>query len=717
MAEEAFRIFLSAVSSEFRSARNELTDDFGARDVLVRVQEQFVPGRHAHTLLEALDDYIAGCSTVICVIGRRSGACPTVAEATPFAHLLPDGVGRASYTQWEYLLARHHGKECLLYIAQDGYTPDEATPSGNDFAGLQQAFVARIKDAGLRYDGFATTADLCRRVGRHHWPPRTAASATQQKPMVLPYSSLGTLFKGRGDFLRRVHHSLMRPNGGATAICAVAGMGGVGKSRTAVEYARAYRADYTALLWLKADTGEKLQSGLAALVTPLRLSEHAAAEQEARVEAVLAWLNANPGWLLILDNVDTRPAADAADRLMGRIEGGRVLLTSRLTEFPLSVDPLDLGVLALPDAAALLLEGSAAGRPTAPDDAAQAEALAHELGRLALALTMAAATMRARQLSFAQYHEVWRGNRARVIGWARPEITGYHHAVAETWRTSVDQLSEPGRHLLELLAFLAPDPVPMFLLDVPVPGVALDDTRAALDDLATYSLATRDPDGGTFMVHRLLQDVARRGLAEAGTATPRLIDGLGWVDTAFVGDPQDVRTWGRLDPLVPHADAVAAHGDAAGIAAPTARIMGDLAVLFRAKALHARAEPLARRALAHRRGQPRRVPFSCRDPPQQPRRVAESHKPPRRGGTVVSPRARHGRSKRDPPQQPRRAAASHQPARRGGTAVLPRTCHGGGKPWQGPSECRDRPQQPRFVAARYQTARRGGAADTPCPRH
>ena len=340
MAEEAFRIFLSAVSSEFRSARNELTDDFGARDVMVRVQEQFVPGRRVHTLLEALDDYIAGCTTVICVIGRRSGACPTVAEAAPFAHLLPDGVVRASYTQWEYLLARHHGKECLLYIAQDGYTPDEATPSGDDFPDLQQAFVARLKDAGLRYEGFATTADLCRRVGLQHWPPRTLASATPQKPIVLPYPSLGRMFKGRGEFLHQLHDSLMRPNGGATAICAVAGMGGVGKSRAAVEYARAYRADYTALLWLEADTGEKLQAGLAALVTPLRLAEHAA-EQEARGEAVLAWLNVNPGWLLILDNVDTRPAAEAADRLMGRIEGGRVLLTSRLTEFPLSVDPLD----------------------------------------------------------------------------------------------------------------------------------------------------------------------------------------------------------------------------------------------------------------------------------------------------------------------------------------------------------------------------------------
>ena len=98
MANAEFRIFLSAVSSEFRSARNEITDDFGARDVLVRVQEQFVPGRHPHTLLAALDEYIHGCTTVICVIGRRSGACPTPEAAKPFAHMLPDGVTQASYT-------------------------------------------------------------------------------------------------------------------------------------------------------------------------------------------------------------------------------------------------------------------------------------------------------------------------------------------------------------------------------------------------------------------------------------------------------------------------------------------------------------------------------------------------------------------------------------------------------------------------------------------
>ncbi len=109
-----FRVFLSAVSSEFRNARNALTDDFGARDVLVKVQEQFLPDRTVRTLLHALDDYIRSCRTVICVIGERSGACPEPDEVAKVPGVLPTGIDRASYTQWEYYLARHHNKECLL---------------------------------------------------------------------------------------------------------------------------------------------------------------------------------------------------------------------------------------------------------------------------------------------------------------------------------------------------------------------------------------------------------------------------------------------------------------------------------------------------------------------------------------------------------------------------------------------------------------------------
>src|SRR5205823_1747739 len=77
-----------------------------------------------------------------------------------------------------------------------------------------------------------------------------------------------------------------------------------------------------------------------------------------------------------------------------------------------------------------------------------------------------------------------------------------------------------------------------------------------------------------------------------------LAEALGWVNAAFVGDPDDVRSWRMLDPLAPHALAVAGRADEAGIPEPTARLMSQLGMLFDAKARYAEAEPMYRRALA-----------------------------------------------------------------------------------------------------------------------
>jgi tetratricopeptide (TPR) repeat protein len=169
--------------------------------------------------------------------------------------------------------------------------------------------------------------------------------------------------------------------------------------------------------------------------------------------------------------------------------------------------------------------------------------------------------------------------------------------VAVTWQTSVAQLTDGGRRLLEQLAWLAPEKVPEALLDVPVPGVEGENLRDAYDDLAGYSLVTRDAEGPFFLIHRLVQDVTRRSLA--GEARQRsLLEAIGWINKAFKGDPDDVRTWPILDPLAPHARTVAAHADPASIREPTDGLMNQLGRLLKAKALHSEAEPLIRRALA-----------------------------------------------------------------------------------------------------------------------
>ena len=270
------------------------------------------------------------------------------------------------------------------------------------------------------------------------------------------------------------------------------------------------------------------------------------------MRAVLDWLGANPGWLLILDNIDTPQPLAEAERLIGQLAGGHVVITSRLANFPADVDPLEVDVLDVGDAADFLLERTARQRRPAADDKAMARELAVDLGGLALALEHAGAYIVRHRASFRRYRELWQGSRDKVISWSDPAVTHYPRAIAATWQTSVAQLADPARRLLERLAWLAPEPVPEFLLDVPIPEDEGEDLHEALADLAAYSLATRDPEEPRFLVHGLVQDVTRRSL-DAAASRQRVTEALGWVNAAFDGDPQDVRTWPRLDPLAPHA--------------------------------------------------------------------------------------------------------------------------------------------------------------------
>jgi hypothetical protein len=128
--------------------------------------------------------------------------------------------------------------------------------------------------------------------------------------------------------------------------------------------------------------------------------------------------------------------------------------------------------------------------------------------------------------------------------------------------TNGHELSTRARNLLEHLSLLAPDPVPDFLLRVPVPFAPVGNAHAALDELIAHTLETRDANSGTFRMRR----------PSYVTATQqRLFETRHWMIAAFAGDPMDPHCWPWLDRLLPHAEAVAARADRAGITEPTAR--------------------------------------------------------------------------------------------------------------------------------------------------
>jgi hypothetical protein len=232
-----FRLFLSAVSNEFGAARDVLAASLRSRAMDIKVQSDFRQEEEADTTLRKLHDYIRDCNAVVCVIGTRSGGMPSAVAAAAFAQMLPKGIAEASYTQWEFFFARWYRRRLSLYIANDGWRPDRDPVA--DRPDLQAAFLRYIvAEQGLDREYFATADGLCHLVLKEDWP------AERPEPILhLPRASIGTDFKGRGDFLCALHASLQRGLDARVAVVsrAVRGLGGVGKTRAAVEYAWQYR--------------------------------------------------------------------------------------------------------------------------------------------------------------------------------------------------------------------------------------------------------------------------------------------------------------------------------------------------------------------------------------------------------------------------------------------------------------------------------------------
>ena len=260
--------------------------------------------------------------------------------------------------------------------------------------------------------------------------------------------------------LKVLHDALHRKEDGAIAQPqAVHGLGGVGKTQLAVEYAWANQADYDAILWAGAESPGELQANVATLAAILRLDEAEAPEQEVRVAAVLRWFQEHRRWLLILDNADPPEAQQVVGALLPTGLPGHVIFTSRRTSWPIGVADLEVRVLAPEAAEEFLIERTEKARFQAGPPA-EARAVAEELGCLPLAIEQAAAYLVHLKVTFAEYRRRLAESRPRLLGFPSQGGTGYQKTVATTWLVTEAQLSPRARAVLQLAALLAPDEIP-----------------------------------------------------------------------------------------------------------------------------------------------------------------------------------------------------------------------------------------------------------------
>lgn len=413
-------------------------------------------------------------------------------------------------------------------------------------------------------------------------------------------------FTGREEFLDVLHEALTK-SGKAAITQAIAGLGGIGKTQAAVEYAYRHRDDYCAVFWVTAANETTLNTGYSEIARGLSLPEKDEQDQQVIANAVKRWLEGNEGWLLILDNADT---PNTVIPYLPNDHKGRILVTSKAHSLQRLgiVKPLELQEMPPAEALSFLLRRT--GRRDAPkDEIESAKGLAKELGYLPLALEQAAAYIAAQDCSFADYLKGYEKRKLDLLEKQKPLMGQYPHSVVTTWSenfTEVEAKSPAAADVLRLSAMLAPEQIPYEVLTEGASEAGsniaealaniVDDPLAIselLEPLTRYSLIRREPEG--WSVHRLVQAVVEGGMTddERRTWAERAVNAA----NAATPDPE-FRNWPLCERLLPHLLTCVGYSAKYEVQTENAsRMLNQTGYYLEQRALYDEAEPLYRRAL------------------------------------------------------------------------------------------------------------------------
>ncbi len=343
---------------------------------------------------------------------------------------------------------------------------------------------------------------------------------------TVPYAR-NPFFTGREQLLTRLHERLSRARTAAlTQAQALYGLGGIGKTQAAAEYAFRYSNSYTHTFWMRAAASDLLTADFVRLAELLNLPEKDEQDQQQIVAAVKRWLAANEGWLLILDNADDLLLTQ---EFLPTNHKGYILYTTRARAGGAIAASVEVEQLPLQEGILLLLRWSkllgvdATLDQARAEDRADAERIVKEMDGLPLALVQAGAYVEETGCSLADYLHFYTTHRQKLLARRSRLLLNYHETetVATTWSLSfqqIEQASSTAADVLRLCAFLAPDAIPEELLThgaievgVDTGAEALDafELNEALEVLGRYSLVRRDARTHMLSIHRLVQVVLK----------------------------------------------------------------------------------------------------------------------------------------------------------------------------------------------------------------
>ena len=409
-------------------------------------------------------------------------------------------------------------------------------------------------------------------------------------------------FTGREKFLDELHQSLEQAVSGQK-IFALVGNGGMGKTQIALQHAHRPENNFKYVWWLRSEEPTTLLDDYIGIAEDLKLPGWNLRDTDQTIKSVKHWLEGecSSNWLLVFDNAQ-KP--DDLMRYLPVAGSGQVVITSRLSVWDGMAKTLEVGVFQKDEKQDESVEFLL--KRTGQNDRKGAANLARELGDLPLALEQAGAYIKETGISFQDYLDRFKKDRKKLIGHGK--LLNYPDTVATTWEISFQAVQKEravARDLLNLCAFLAPDAIPRWMLELgakhlPKPLASCVQNTGEFDEciavLKRYSLI--NVAESLISVHRLVQAVVQDRLS---IEKQRMWaeSALKLVNEAFSFDILDQETWEKCSKLSSHAFHASEHAQRLEVSTQeTANLLNNLGRYLNNRMELASARSVLERALA-----------------------------------------------------------------------------------------------------------------------
>jgi tetratricopeptide (TPR) repeat protein len=552
------RVFLSH-TSELRRYPTGRSFVAAAQDAVIKAGDAvtdmaYFPARHAKPA-QVCREAVAAADVFVLIAGFRYGS---PVRDRP----------QLSYTELEHETAEQRGIPRLVFLLGEDTEGPAAMFADLQHGARQQAFRGRLAGSGVTTatvtsPGGLETALLqaltaLPRPEQQPAPSKKADAAPQRRVWTIPARVRG--FTGRADLLTELEAALR--SGEPTVVQAVTGMGGIGKTTAAIEYAHRHHDKFDVAWWVPAENPALIPERLAELALALDLTT-ATTPAGVGVARLLGELARRDRWLLVFDNAED---PRALHELLP--EGpGQVLITSRNPAWRGIAATVGVREFTRHESITLL-------RRLAPDlTAAEADRAADAVGDLPLAIEQAGSLLADTGMTVDKYLRLL-AERAHDVLNHDPGGT-YPQSVAASWAVAFDRLALDDPTALDLLTVVAwcgPQPVPLSLFtDHPDPlpeqlqPIATDPLVLArcTTILHRRGMATVSPHG--IQLHRI-----PAALLRARSQALEVTAAAGWAATVVRLLDQTAPGNVRIDPggwpvwrrLLPHVLAAAGHDNA-----------------------------------------------------------------------------------------------------------------------------------------------------------